>query len=416
MSKTAEILSIGTELLLGNIANTDAQVISQGLSELGINVYFHTVVGDNPDRIKQAADVAKSRADILITTGGLGPTYDDISKETIAASFGKRLVQHEPTLKRIHEYFAHMSSNPTPNNDRQAMLPEDCTVLQNDWGTAPGCAFESEGKTVIMLPGPPKECTSMFRECAMPYLRKQADAVLVSRNIRIFGKGESAVEYELYDMMNAYTNPTVAPYAKEGEVLLRVTAKASTEKEAFDMTVPVVEEIRGKMGDVIYGVDVESMEEAVSLLLKEKGLTLAAAESCTGGLLSGRMTDLAGASAIFRGAVVAYANEVKTDVLGVPKELLERHGAVSEEVARSMAEHVRRRMNADIGVSITGVAGPAASEQKPVGMVCFAISSEKGTLSQTCQLGNGRYRIRVSSVNRALDLVRRHILDLPVLK
>ena len=412
MSKTAEILSIGTELLLGNIANTDAQVISQGLSELGINVYFHTVVGDNPERIVKAVEIAKNRADILITTGGLGPTYDDISKETVARGFGKELVLHEPSLKRIHEYFSHMASKPTANNDRQAMLPEGCTVLENDWGTAPGCAFEVDGKHVIMLPGPPRECTSMFRQCAMPYLRGLSDSVLVSRNIRIFGKGESAVESELYEMMKSYTNPTVAPYAKEGEVLLRVTAKASGEKEAYDMTVPVVEEIKERLGSVVYGVDVESLEEAVSNLLKQEGLTLAAAESCTGGMLSGRITDLPGASQIFKGSVCAYANEVKTDVLSVPRALLEEHGAVSEPVARAMAENVRVMMRADIGVSVTGVAGPASSDQKPVGMVCFAIASAKGTTAYTYNLGNGRYRIRVSSVNRALDLVRRYIQGL----
>jgi len=412
MSKTAEILSIGTELLLGNIANTDAQVISQRLSELGINVYFHTVVGDNPERIKQACGIAKGRADIIITTGGLGPTYDDISKETIAESFGKRLVLHEPSLNRIHEYFARISVNPTKNNDRQAMLPEGCTVFQNEWGTAPGCAFEAEGKLVIMLPGPPRECASMFQECAMPYLRGLSDAVLVSRNIRIFGMGESAVEDALYNFMMSHINPTVAPYAKEGEVLLRVTAKAETEDKAYDMTVPVVEEICARLGSVVYGVDVGSLEEAVSKLLKKEGLTLAAAESCTGGMLSARITDLAGASQVFKGSVCAYSNEVKTDILSVPREIIENYGAVSEQTALSMAENVRRYLKADIGVSITGVAGPAASEKKPVGMVCFGISSEKGSKTYTFNLGGSRNRIRIMSVNRALDLVRRHILGI----
>ncbi|NLM60454.1 MAG: CinA family nicotinamide mononucleotide deamidase-related protein, partial [Clostridiales bacterium] len=294
MSMTAEILSIGTELLLGNIANTDAQVISQGLSELGINVYYHTVVGDNPERIKRAVGISRERADIIITTGGLGPTYDDITKETIAECFGKKLILNEAAVNDIRSYFRKLSAEPTPNNLRQAMLPEGCVVFENKWGTAPGCAFESQGKHVIMLPGPTKECTPMFRECAVPYLKKLSDAVIVSRSIRIFGMGESMVEDRLHDWMVAQTNPTVAPYAKDGEVMLRVTAKADNEAAAFAMTEPVVNKILEVLGDVVYGVDVESLEEVVKQLLEENGLTLATAESCTGGLLSARLTELPG--------------------------------------------------------------------------------------------------------------------------
>ncbi|MDL2288077.1 competence/damage-inducible protein A [Oscillospiraceae bacterium OttesenSCG-928-F05] len=413
MSKTAEILAIGTELLLGNIANTDAQAISQGLSELGINVFYHTVVGDNGGRIKQAIEIAKTRADILITTGGLGPTYDDISKETVAACFGKTLVSHAPTVERINAYFEKNNfKSPTENNYRQAMLPEGCTVLQNDWGSAPGCAFEADGMHVLMLPGPPRECVSMFRHCAMPYLRTLSDAVLVSRNIRIFGMGESAVEDKLFDLMTKYQNPTVAPYAKEGEVMLRVTAKAGSEAEAAAMVDPVVEEIRGILGDVVYGVDIESLEEALFALLREKGLTFAAAESCTGGMLSSRLTDLAGVSEVFLGSVVAYANAAKTRLLGVPEALIAKHGAVSEPVAKAMAEGVRERFGADIAVAITGVAGPAASEEKPVGTVFIAVASAEGTTVYHQREGAGRYRVRISSTNRALDFARRHILGL----
>jgi len=412
MSKTAEILSVGTELLLGNIANTDAQEISQGLSELGINVYFHTVVGDNSERIRQACEIAKSRADIIITTGGLGPTYDDITKETIAGCFGKRLVLHEPSLERIYDYFRRMSITPTKNNDRQAMLPEGCTVFQNEWGTAPGCAFEAGGKHVVMLPGPPRECVPMFRNCAMPYLRGLSDAVLVSRNVRVFGIGESAVEDMLHDFMESHSNPTIAPYAKEGEVLLRVTAKAETADKAREMTEPVVEEIRSRLGSAVYGVDVGSLEEAVFELLKNDGLTLAAAESCTGGMLAARITELPGVSQIFRGSVCAYSNEVKADILSVPRETIEKYGAVSEQTAFWMAENVRKHLKADIGVSVTGVAGPGASEAKPVGMVCFGISSEKGTKTYTYRFGGNRHRIRVMSVNRALDIIRRHVLNI----
>ncbi|NLL34938.1 MAG: competence/damage-inducible protein A [Clostridiales bacterium] len=408
---TAEILSIGTELLLGNIANTDAQIISQGLSELGINVYFHTVVGDNPARIKQAVEIARNRSDIIITTGGLGPTYDDITKEALAECFGKRLVRDDSSLERIGEYFAQIGAEISESNARQAMLPEGCVVLDNDWGTAPGCAFEADGKHVIMLPGPPRECEPMFKERAVPYLRKLSDSVLVSRNIRIFGMGESAVEDILHEYMQSQVNPTVAPYAKEGEVMIRVTAKAENERDAYAMTEPVVDKVAEMLGDVVYGVDIESLEEAVMLLLKERGLTLASAESCTGGLLSARMTELPGVSAVFVGGVCAYSNDVKINNLSVPEEVINQYGAVSEQVVYSMAENVRKKLGADIGISISGVAGPAASESKPVGTVCIGVSSHMGTEAYTFKLRGNRSRIRTASVNRALDLVRRHLLD-----
>lgn len=411
MSMTAEILSIGTELLLGNIANTDAQIISQGLSELGINVYFHTVVGDNPARIKQAVEIARNRSDIIITTGGLGPTYDDITKEALAECFGKRLVRDDSSLERIGEYFAQIGAEISESNARQAMLPEGCVVLDNDWGTAPGCAFEADGKHVIMLPGPPRECEPMFKERAVPYLRKLSDSVLVSRNIRIFGMGESAVEDILHEYMQSQVNPTVAPYAKEGEVMIRVTAKAENERDAYAMTEPVVDKVAEMLGDVVYGVDIESLEEAVMLLLKERGLTLASAESCTGGLLSARMTELPGVSAVFVGGVCAYSNDVKINNLSVPEEVINQYGAVSEQVVYSMAENVRKKLGADIGISISGVAGPAASESKPVGTVCIGVSSHMGTEAYTFKLRGNRSRIRTASVNRALDLVRRHLLD-----
>ncbi len=412
MSKTAEILSVGTELLLGNIANTDAQFISQELSTLGVNVFYHSVVGDNYRRIVGALELAKSRADIVITTGGLGPTYDDITKEAVAESFGRKLVLHEPSLQKIRSYFDRSGSVLTPNNERQAMLPEGCTVLENDWGTAPGCAVEFDGKHVIMLPGPPRECQNMFTHRVKPYLQKFADAVMVSRNIRIFGKGESAVEAELHDMMENMTNPTVAPYAKEGEVMLRVTAKADSADAAFSMTEPVVSDILKRLGDMVYGVDVESLEEAVYNLLLERGLTLSTAESCTGGMVSARLTNIPGISEVYKGSVVAYSNDVKSKVLGVPAELIDKHGAVSEQVALIMAQNVRKILKTDIGVSVTGVAGPAASENKPVGYVWFAVATDQGSSAFSAQYGSGRSRVRTMSVNRALDLVRRQLLNI----
>ena len=296
MSHTVEILSVGTELLLGNIANTDAQMLSQGLSELGLNVYYHTVVGDNPQRAKEAVAIAKERADIIITTGGLGPTCDDLTKNVLAEAFGKKLVFDQASADRIRSYFTRTGRTMTENNLQQAMLPEGCTVLTNDWGTAPGCAFQADGVHVIMLPGPPSECRPMFRYRAMPYLQSLSEGVIASHTLKLFGIGESSMEAQLREQMNAMSNPTLAPYAKEGECELRVTAKAPTDAEAQALLKPTVEQIKQLFGAKVYGVDVSSLEEVVLALLKEKGMTLGTAESCTGGLIAKRLTDIPGAS------------------------------------------------------------------------------------------------------------------------
>ena len=414
MSLNCEILSIGTELLLGDIANTDAQAIAQTLSGLGINVYFQTVVGDNPGRIKEAVALARSRADLIVTTGGLGPTYDDITKQTLAESFGLPLVLHEPSLARIKGYFARSDRPMTENNISQAMLPQGCTALENDWGTAPGVAFEAEGKVVIMLPGPPRECEPMLRERVVPYLQSRSDAVLVSRNIRIVGLGESAMESMLHDQITGMQNPTVAPYAKTHECLLRVTAKAATEAEAYQMTEPVVADLCRQLGDVVYGVDVPSLEAAVLARMEERGLTLSAAESCTGGMFGQRVTSVPGASAVWMGGVCTYSNELKTHLLGVDAGVIGQQGAVSGLVARQMAEGVRRLCGTDLGVGITGVAGPAASEQKPVGLVYIAVADAEGAVVRELHLGRERERVRIAAVVTALDLVRRRVLGLPI--
>ena len=356
MSHTAELIAVGTELLLGNIANTDAQMISEGLSQLGINVYYHTVVGDNPERVRQAMDIARQRADILITTGGLGPTCDDLTKVAVAQAFGRTLVYHEPSAQRIRDRFAAMGRPVTENNFQQAMIPEGATVLDNDWGTAPGVAFEADGVRVIMLPGPPRECRAMFTHRVIPYLKSLADGVIVSRTLKLFGIGESSMEAQLREEMEAMTNPTLAPYAKEGECELRITAKAADEEAARALIAPVEERLRARFGPLIYGADVPSLEAAVFQLLKEKGLTLGCAESCTGGLIAKRMTDLSGVSAVFRGGVVSYATEVKHTVLGVDQALLDEFGAVSEPVARAMAEGARRVLGCDLAVASTGAA------------------------------------------------------------
>ena len=417
MTHTAELIAIGTELLLGNIANTDAQMISQALSSLGINVYYHTVVGDNPERARAAVEIAKGRADIIITTGGLGPTYDDLTKQVLASAFGKKLVFHEESAQRIKEYFRlrlpHREM--TPNNLQQAMLPEGCTVLQNDWGTAPGCAFEAEGVRVIMLPGPPRECKAMLEHRVVPYLKGMSDGVIASRTMKLFGIGESAMEAQLRAQMEEMHNPTLAPYAKEGECELRITAKAPTLEEAQAMLDPVERQVRAQFGDLVYGVDVGSLQQQVSQLLHEKGLTLSTAESCTGGLAAKRMTDLPGASEIFLGGVVCYTNQVKHRVLGVPQETLDTYGAVSAETAKALAMGARRITGSDLALSITGVAGPDSDDRgNPVGLVYIGLAAGDRVWVKETRLGQARDRVRNSAVLTAFDLVRRYLTGLPV--
>ena len=412
MSHTAELIAVGTELLLGNIANTDAQMLSQGLSALGINVYYHTVVGDNPQRLRAAVELARTRADIIITTGGLGPTCDDLTKNVLAECFGKPLVFHEPSARRIEAYFQrlHAGRPMTENNYQQAMLPEGCTVLDNDWGTAPGVAFEAGGVRVIMLPGPPRECKAMFTHRVVPYLKSLADGVIVSRTLKLFGIGESSMEAQLRDEMNAMTNPTLAPYAKEGECELRITAKADTEGAALALIDPVEAELKAHFGPLVYGVDVPNLERVVLDWLKAKGLTLGTAESCTGGLVAKRFTDLPGASAAFRGGVVSYATEVKHTVLGVEQALLDQYGAVSEPVARAMAEGARRVLGCDLAISTTGVAGPDPDERgNPVGLVFIALATPEGTWVRQVHLSMGRQRIRHIAASHGFDLARRYL-------
>ena len=414
MSHTAELIAVGTELLLGNIANTDAQMISQGLSQLGINVFYHTVVGDNPERVRQAVDIARSRADIIITTGGLGPTCDDLTKVALASAFGKELYYDEPSAQRIRDRFAAMERPITDNNYQQAMLPVGCTVLDNDWGTAPGVAFESGGVRVIMLPGPPRECEMMFRYRAVPYLKNLSDGVIVSRTVKTFGIGESAAEAKLRDLMNALHNPTLAPYAKPSGTELRITAHAQTEAEANALIDPVELQVKDILGDVVIGVNVDSVEEVCLALLKEKGLTLGTAESCTGGLIAKYMTDLPGSSAVFRGGIVSYTDGVKAGLLGVPQKMLDEYGAVSPQVAEAMARGAKAALGCDIAVAATGIAGPDSDDRgNPVGLVYLGLAYEDKCYVKEFHAGNvARERVRRQSAQTALDLVRRYLTGL----
>ena len=417
MSHTAEIIAVGTELLLGNIVNTNARDISQALSAVGVNVFWHTVVGDNPERLRQALDIARRRSDVIITTGGLGPTYDDLTKQTICAAFDKPLVLHPDILDTIRTYFeknVHMTM--PENNVQQAQLPEGCAVFDNPVGTAPGCAFESGGVHVLMLPGPPFEMVTMLRRCAVPYLRRLSSEVIVSHDIMTFGLGESPMEELLREKMLHMENPSLATYAKPSEVRLRATAKAESLEEAEAMLAPVVKEVTELLGDYVYGVDVESLESVCSQLLRQKHWTMATAESCTGGAVAQRLTALPGASQVYRGGAVSYWTQVKADVLGVPQALLEEYGAVSAEAARAMAEGARRITGADIAVSVTGVAGPDPDERGvDVGIVYIGLAAPEGTFCRRCDFGKRRRdRIRDLAANHSFDVVRRYLTGLPV--
>ncbi|MDO4315922.1 MAG: competence/damage-inducible protein A [Oscillospiraceae bacterium] len=418
MSHTAEIIAVGTELLLGNIVNTNARDISQALSAVGVNVFWHTVVGDNPARLRDALDIARKRADVIITTGGLGPTYDDLTKQTICETFGKPLVLHRDILDGIRVFFEKNVHMKMPsNNVQQAELPEGCTVFDNPVGTAPGCAFEAGGVHVLMLPGPPFEMLTMLRRCALPYLRGLSSEVIVSHDIMTFGLGESPMEELLREKMSHMENPSLATYAKPSEVRLRATAKAASQAEAEAMLAPVVKEVTAFLGDYVYGIDIPGLENACMALLKERGRTFATAESCTGGRVAERITALPGASAVYRGGVVSYWTSVKADVLGVPRETLDTYGAVSEQTAKAMAEGARRITGADIAVSVTGVAGPDPDERGvPVGIVYIGLATPEGTFCRPCDFGRRRRdRIQDLSSNHAFDVLRRYLTGLPIL-
>ena len=404
----AEILCVGTELLLGDIINTNASYISKRLAALGIPVYRQSVVGDNPERMRQAIAESFSRSDCLILSGGLGPTCDDITKEMVAEHFGLELVLNREALDRMMEYFSSTGRNMTKNNEKQAMAPIGARVLQNNWGTAPGFVIEKDGKTAILLPGPPIELEPMWRERVEPYLFERSNSVIVSKNIYILGMGESAVEEKLRYMMEELENPTVAPYAGNGECRVRVSARAKDEATASEMCDRQIDEIKKtEVGEFIYGIDVDSMENALVMKLRERGMTLATAESCTGGLIAKRVTDLAGCSDVFLGGCVTYANEAKEKLIGVSHETLEKYGAVSEQTAREMARGVRLALGADVGVATTGIAGPGGgTPEKPVGTVYVAVSTAEGERVKLLNLSPKRSRefIRICAATNAMSL------------
>lgn len=408
----AEILSVGTELLLGDILNTNAQYIARELANIGVNVFYQTVVGDNPERLKNAYNIAVNRSDIVITTGGLGPTKDDLTKEIAAEYFNKKLILDEKSLEKMMDFFKKINRVPTENNKKQAYFPEGCIIIENHNGTAPGCIIEDGGKIAALLPGPPKEMKPMFQESIIPYLKKFQDGTLVSKVLRVSGIGESSVDKEIGHIIDRQKNPTVAPYAKDNEVHLRVTAKGKNEEEARKLIIPVEKEIREVLGDInVYGVDEESIEEVIAKMLIENNLTIGTAESCTGGLVAGKLIDYPGISKVFLEGAVTYSNEAKMKRLGVKESTLNKFGAVSDECAAEMAQGIARTAGTNIGISTTGIAGPGGgSEEKPVGLVYVGIYMFGKVITRKLNFAGSRQKVRDRATFTILDLLRRELV------
>lgn len=405
-----ELISVGTEILLGDILNTDAQFLSIELARLGISVIHQSTVGDNRERLLAQLKEAADRSDIIILSGGLGPTPDDLTKEVCCEFFGKKMFLHEPTVEKIKTYFSTKGMEMAQNNLKQAMLPKDCVIFPNDNGTAPGMAIEKDGVHILVLPGPPRELKPMFRNCAVPYLMQFSNRIIVSHNIRTFGIGESLMAERVNDLFDA-ENPTVAPYAKDGEALLRVTAMARTKEEAENLCKPVINEIKNRLDGFVYGVDYTCIEEAVIEKLKEKHMKVATAESCTGGLIAKRITDVPGASEVFDCGIISYANEIKHRVLGVSEDDLNKYGAVSEPVARQMAQGALKVSGADIAVSVTGIAGPDSdSTNKPVGLVYIGLADRDNVWVRELRTSRkDRSYNRYVSASNALNMIRLYI-------
>ncbi len=408
-----ELISIGTELLLGNIVNTNAAYLSEKLAALGLSCYHQSVVGDNEKRLEETVRQAVSRADIVILSGGLGPTKDDLTKEVTAKVFGRKLVEDEHTRERIAGYFSRMrSGNVTENNWKQALVPEGARVVDNYNGTAPGLIIEENGRIAILLPGPPNEIKPMFERDIVPYLRSLEPEGIYSKMVKICSIGESKAETMVLDLMENQSNPTIAPYAKTGEVHFRVTAKAADEKEADRLMEPMLKELFLRFGDKIYTTSEEvTLEEAVVELLKVKGLTLTTAESCTAGLLAGRIMNVSGASKVYNEGYITYSNAAKEKLVKVRRETLDKYGAVSKETAAEMAEGAAKAAEAGASVSVTGIAGPdGGTEEKPVGLVYIGCHVKGNTRTEEFIFTGNRAKNREYAVVRALTLLREELL------
>ena len=408
----AEIVAVGTELLLGQIIDTDAVYLAQRLAELGIDLYFKTTVGDNLERATWAVRESLARAEVVITTGGLGPTQDDLTTQAVALATNRELELHTESLQRIEAFFVSRNLPLLESQRKQAMIPQGSQAIPNPVGTAPGFILELEGKVVITLPGPPRELQPMVEQTVVPYLRRRAgQGVIRSRVLRFVGIGEAALEDLLLDLIKGAGNPTIAPLASPGEVKIRLTAKATDVQSADELIAPLEREIRRRAGQWLYGLDEETLEQAVGRLLREAGATLAVAESCTGGLIGHRLTNVPGSSDYLLCDVVAYSNQAKKSLLGVPEDTLAAHGAVSAETAVAMARAARRVGEADYGLAVTGIAGPTgATPEKPVGLVYMALAWSDGEDWEQHQFGGQREDVKLRAAQTALDLLRRGLL------
>ncbi|XID95057.1 competence/damage-inducible protein A [Paenibacillaceae bacterium WGS1546] len=407
----AEIIAVGTELLLGQIVNTNAQYLSRGLAELGIDVYYQTVVGDNKERLIRAIEIAKGRADLLVFTGGLGPTLDDLTRDALAEYLGRGIELHGPSMAKIEKLFADRGSALIESNRRQALLVEGATPLRNDTGLAVGNALAAGGTLYLLLPGPPREMKPMFDNDAKTWLKERLGSsnALHSVMLKFAGIGESMLEDKLIDLIREQRDPTIAPYANEGEVTVRVSTKAANGEEAARKLAGTLAEIRRRMSAYLYAEEDVPIEAAVVRLLSRQQRTLALAESCTGGMAAALVTTIPGSAVVFRGGIVSYSNEMKMSQLGVPRELLEgpgAPGAISAETAIAMAEGARKAADADFALSVTGNAGPAAAEDKPVGLVYIGLAERgKECRVEKLQLSGDREGIRLRATKRALYLL-----------
>ena len=408
--KTA-ILSVGTELLFGQITNTNTVYLSQQLNLMGFDVMYHYTVGDNPQRVAEIIELAFRDCDLILTTGGLGPTQDDLTKEVACQVLGDELVMMDDVLEELTAYFKKNGRKMTENNKKQAIMPSRAKIFRNDAGTAPGFALEKDGKYIICMPGPPREMTRMFEKSVMPFLQEMSEAVIYYRMIRCFGIGESQLETSLLELIDNQTDPTLATYAKEGECSLRIASKRKTLDEARNAVDEMLEKVRGIIGEYIYSIDDKELVQVVCDKLLKKNMTIACAESCTGGMFAAALTDIPGISGVFQRGIVTYSNEAKMDELGVRAETLAKHGAVSEETALEMAEGLKAVRGCDVCISVTGIAGPGGgSQEKPVGLVYIGLICGDKKLCKRVQMRNvNRKWNRHYAVLSMLDLINKNI-------
>lgn len=409
----AEIITVGTEILLGDILNTNTHYLSNELANMGVDVYYQITVGDNENRLLNQLEESFRRSDLVVLTGGLGPTQDDLTKEVCAKYFNLDMEFHQPSWDKIIEIHNKMKRTPTENNKKQAYFPVNSTILPNEYGTAPGCIMEKDNKTIIVMPGPPREMKPMFDNFVKPFLQKNSEDILKSKVIRIIGVGESKVENDLLDLIQKQVNPTIATYAKDGECTVRITAKGKTVEEVEKLILPVVKEIKNRFKETVYGEDETTIEDEVAKILVKNNLTISVAESCTGGMVSSSLINYPGISSVFMEGCVTYSNQAKMKSLNVKEETLNSVGAVSEQCAKEMAEGVAARHNTNIGLSTTGIAGPeGGSEEKPVGLVYMGIKINDKTIVKKYIFNGDRQQIRYRACKTLLNDLRLELLNI----